>query len=280
MTQQGAEAARIIKSFSNSANTYERRLGSATRAVARDIVAHLPPLPSAPTVLDNACGTGAFTAEIAKHLPAAHVHAVDNSSAMVELMKAHIAQNGWEGRVESRVVDGGALSFEDETFDLSVTNFGLFFFADPDAGAREVLRTLRRGGVAVATCWRFCGIFPLLYQVQEVLDPADKVVSLPGFERWAEEETMVSTLKRAGFRDVSLRQFETRLQWDSQEEMVQALSDNWRGISGDKWMDKSVEELKEATWEVLRERPDMFLKAGDGVIRAVEMISWTASGTK
>ena len=52
-------------------------------------------------------------------------------------------------------MSGQDLKFDDSTFDASVTNFGIFFFPDPVAGTREIRRTLKEGGMAVVTCWRY-----------------------------------------------------------------------------------------------------------------------------
>ena len=52
-------------------------------------------------------------------------------------------------------MSGQDLKFGDSTFDVSVTNFGIFFFPDPVAGASEIRRTLKEGGMAVVTCWRY-----------------------------------------------------------------------------------------------------------------------------
>jgi hypothetical protein len=46
----------LLSSFSNSAPTYERRIGRATRAIATHIVTSiLPALPTRALILDNAC---------------------------------------------------------------------------------------------------------------------------------------------------------------------------------------------------------------------------------
>ena len=146
----------LLSSFSKSATTYERRIGRATRAIATHIVTSiLPTLPTHALILDNACGTGAIASAVLQHYPSAQIHCVDASPDMVNIMHAEIRSNGWSSNVSTAVMSGQNLKFDDSTFDASVTNFGIFFFPDPVAGAREIKRTLKEGGMAVVTCWRY-----------------------------------------------------------------------------------------------------------------------------
>lgn len=95
-------------------------------------------------MLDNVCGTAAVTDEVLKRFPSAMNYAVDSSLGMTDIAKSTIEGKGWTGRVETGVMDGQKLTFGEEMFDISVTNFGIFFFPDPESGAREVRRTLKR----------------------------------------------------------------------------------------------------------------------------------------
>jgi ubiquinone/menaquinone biosynthesis C-methylase UbiE len=87
--------------------------------------------------------------------PSAQIRCVDASPGMIDIMHAEIRSNGWAGNVSAAVMSGQDLRFGDSTFDASVTNFGIFFFPDPAAGVSEIRRTLKGGGMAVVTCWRY-----------------------------------------------------------------------------------------------------------------------------
>lgn len=71
--------ASLKASFDHSGDKYERRIGGRTRTVAKHILLLLLDLSPRPTVLDNACGTAAFTHEIIEGSSEAHVDAVDAS---------------------------------------------------------------------------------------------------------------------------------------------------------------------------------------------------------
>jgi len=155
-TMTNAPPSNLLSSFSSSATTYERRIGRATRAIATHIVTSiLPTLPTRALILDNACGTGAIASAVLQRYPSAQIRCVDASPDMIDIMHAQIRSHGWASNVSAAVMSGQDLKFGDSTFDVSVTNFGIFFFPDPVAGASEIRRTLKEGGMAVVTCWRY-----------------------------------------------------------------------------------------------------------------------------
>jgi ubiquinone/menaquinone biosynthesis methyltransferase len=139
-----ANAARLM--FERIAPTYDavNRLMSARidqrwrlRAVVEAARAPQGPM------LDLCAGTMDLTAMLARARPANRLVAVDFSPAMLS-----------EGRskapdAEVVVADAASLPFDDATFAGAVCGFGMRNLADPVAGAREVRRVLRPGGLFV-----------------------------------------------------------------------------------------------------------------------------------
>lgn len=80
-----------LAGFASIVAIYEHCVGHACRAVASHIPALLTGLPSAPVILDNACGTGAATEELLKVLPSARFYAADTMPPMVQAMEAIVA---------------------------------------------------------------------------------------------------------------------------------------------------------------------------------------------
>lgn len=124
--------------------------------MASHIPALLTDLPSAPVILDNACGTSAVTEEFIKVLPSARVYAMD---IMPPGMNAIVATNPalQKSVVQVELMNGQELRYKHDFFDASVMNFGIFFFPDPVLGAREAYRTLKRGETAVFSLWKEFG---------------------------------------------------------------------------------------------------------------------------
>ena len=78
------------------------------------------------------------------------VTAIDFSPPMVTRLTERIAdRNG--GR--ALVMDGQALTFADNSFDLALSLFGVMLFPDFHAGLAEMARVVRPGGRVVVGCW-------------------------------------------------------------------------------------------------------------------------------
>jgi ubiquinone/menaquinone biosynthesis C-methylase UbiE len=95
--------------------------------------------------LDVAAGSGALS------LPAARLGAkvlsTDVSPRMLERLDARAREERLE--LETRVMDGHALELEDESFDLSGSQFGVMLFADMPRGVAELARVTRPEGRVV-----------------------------------------------------------------------------------------------------------------------------------
>jgi ubiquinone/menaquinone biosynthesis C-methylase UbiE len=128
-------------------------------------------------LLDVAAGTGVVAIEAARR--GVEVLATDFAPGMVEVMRRRFATEGLDARAE--VMDGQALSLDDESFDLGTSTFGLIFFPDPLAGLRELRRVLRPGGCAGIASWDMTRIG--LPQLIVLPWPAPFLICLPRHRR-------------------------------------------------------------------------------------------------
>ncbi len=96
--------------------------------------------------LDVAAGGGALSLPAARL--GAQVLATDFSPAMVERLAARAREEGLSN-LESRVMDGHGLELEDDTFDVSGSQFGIMLFPDRPRALRELARVTRPGGRAL-----------------------------------------------------------------------------------------------------------------------------------
>jgi ubiquinone/menaquinone biosynthesis C-methylase UbiE len=96
-------------------------------------------------VLDLGAGTGLLTLALAPHV--ASVTALDISAAMLDRLDAHAMTEGVTN-VELVTADMRSLPFDDETFDLVVSNYAFHHLADSakELAASEARRVLRPGG--------------------------------------------------------------------------------------------------------------------------------------
>jgi ubiquinone/menaquinone biosynthesis C-methylase UbiE len=92
--------------------------------------------------LDVASGSGALSIPAARL--GAKVLSIDISSVMLERLKARATDEGL--MIETRVMDGHALELEDNTFDITGSQFGVMLFPDMPSGLREMTRVTKPGG--------------------------------------------------------------------------------------------------------------------------------------
>lgn len=93
--------------------------------------------------LDVAAGTGALSIPAARR--GAHVLATDIAPTMIERLKARARAEGLSN-LEGVVMNGVALDFDDDTFDVVASQNGVSLFPDLEAGLNQLVRVTRPGG--------------------------------------------------------------------------------------------------------------------------------------
>jgi SAM-dependent methyltransferase len=165
-------------------------------------------------VLDVAAGTGAFTIRAAR-LGAA-VTATDFAPGMVGYLQQKVETEGLD-RVSTAVMDGQALDLPDDSFDLTVSMFGVIFFPDIDRGLAEMARVTRsRGRVCVST-WDLAG-FRLMELVQQaflrVVPGFSAPTTTPAWARIGDPAGLEAALRRVGLDPVHVHSVTRRWTWD------------------------------------------------------------------
>ena len=113
------------------------------------------------TVLDVAAGNGNAT------LAAARRHAKVTSTDYVQsLLDKGRERAQAEGlNVQFRLADAEALPFDDASFDVVLSTFGVMFTPDHQTAAQEMLRVLRPGGRIALANWTPAGFIGRLFKV-------------------------------------------------------------------------------------------------------------------
>ena len=99
--------------------------------------------------LDVAAGSGALSIPAARL--GAKVTSVDISPVMLARLKARAARDRFD--LETRKMDGCALEFEDNTFDVAGSQFGVMLFPDMPRGICEMARVIKPGGRILMTVY-------------------------------------------------------------------------------------------------------------------------------
>ena len=157
-------------------------------------------------LLDIASGSGALSIPAARI--GAEVVAVDQSPVMLRLLRARASRESLE--IDTRVMDGHALAFDDDCFDMAGSQFGVMLFPDMPKGIREMTRVVKPGGrvlvIAYGDPHRIDFLAFLVAAVQSVhpefngppMDPPPLPFQL------SDPERLVRELTKAGLKDVDV----------------------------------------------------------------------------
>lgn len=172
--------------------------------------------------LDVACGTGALSMPAAQL--GAQVMATDFSPAMVELVTARARREG-HSNFEARVMDGHALEFDANTFDVSGSQFGVMLFPDLPRALRELVRVTKPGGRVILIAFgppqevEFLGFF--MAAVKSVVpDFAGLPMDPPPLPfQIADPGKLRQELTNAGLKDVRVETLTEKMKFRSGKEL-------------------------------------------------------------
>lgn len=99
-------------------------------------------------VLDVACGTGILARVAYQQVgETGSVTGLDVNAGMLSVAKRKNADIDWQlGNVES-------MPFEDDTFDVIVSQYGMMFFENKKTAVNEMVRVLKPGGKLIVAVW-------------------------------------------------------------------------------------------------------------------------------
>lgn len=209
--------------------------------------------------LDVAAGTGALSLPAARL--GAEVVATDISPAMVEHLAAHAKEEGLSN-VEVRVMDGHALRFEDDAFDVSGSQYGVMLFPDLPRALGEMVRVTKPGGRVFLVVYGN----PKEVEFLKFFTRAMRTV-IPDFEglpldptplpfQVSDPRTLRQRLEEAGLEDVRVDSVAEELEFNSGGQLWDWLM-NSNPIAGALVTDTTTEQraaAREAMDKMLRER--------------------------
>ncbi|KAH8171263.1 methyltransferase domain-containing protein [Sarocladium implicatum] len=249
-------------SFNNLVERYEARSGGHTRALARYFL-QLPELQGITsgdaTVLDNACGTGIVTSEIlrlARNITTStstnpetlpHFHLTDISPNMISLAHSNLTNLNILSHATLSPSPSESLPLPSSSITHSITNCGILFFKNPQAGASEIFRTLSPTGTAIITTWRTFDFFStVVFPSQLAIRPNDPPLPPPPKQPWHDPAHLEKVLREAGFTSVRVREKTVTYGAKSVEEMVAMLGEQLEFFVGERWTAEEKGGFREA----------------------------------
>ncbi|MBS1721699.1 MAG: class I SAM-dependent methyltransferase [Armatimonadetes bacterium] len=155
--------------------------------------------------LDIAAGTGDPSLSIAKAVaPGGSVVAVDLNPHMLSALR-HNAMDEGLANIRTEVADGHDLPFEDHTFDLVTSRWGIMFMEDAQRAIRGMKRVLKPGGRIALAVWGApvpgtyfgAAVVPFMARIAEKPDPDG-----PSPMRFAEPGKLARHFEAVGFNSI------------------------------------------------------------------------------
>lgn len=140
----------VQETFDRASGQYEERCGFFFNYFGRGLVDSIPDL-KGKKVLEVATGRGAVLFPLMEK-GAAEVDSIDLSPEMIRMTEAEAKKRGYEG-IRFQVMDAEHLEFADETFDVVICGFAVFFCESLERVLNEFRRVLKPGGVVALSTW-------------------------------------------------------------------------------------------------------------------------------
>jgi ubiquinone/menaquinone biosynthesis C-methylase UbiE len=159
-------------------------------------------------VLDVGCGTGSTTLGAARQLgPKGAVVGVDISEPMIALAKQRARSESSPARFIC--ADAQTYAFDEQSFDLVISRFGVMFFDDSVRAFANLRRATAKGGELKAIVWRGPADNPLMTTAERAAAPffpemPARKADEPGQFAFADRSRVYSILEKSGWSDIDI----------------------------------------------------------------------------
>jgi SAM-dependent methyltransferase len=184
-------------SFTTGTEAYARHVGRYGEALS-SAHADAAGLEQTDRALDVGCGPGVLLAELAGRLGTDRVAGVDPSAPFVQAARAAVPG------AEIRVASAERLPFDDDAFDVVMSQLVVNFMDDAERGVREMRRVARR---AVTSCvWDYAGEMTMLRTFWDAALELDPSAPDEGqVMRYCTPGELAALWERAGLKEVETK---------------------------------------------------------------------------
>lgn len=259
--------------FQRLSSDYSRQTGDSTFNLAETFWSSMSnEINELSIVHDNGCGVGtASLALLSAGLPQPRqINATDNSEAMINVLTQAVQEKKLDF-IKPALMDSLALTFQDGTFDVSITNISITNFSDPPKALKEVHRTLKGGGLAVVSIWKLFTVAEIIHKAQRRIRPDAELMRMPKPEFTHEGYLKIRAIE-AGFTDVEQHVVETVVKGDAVEGLVSFMLGPFTKTARAGWTDEEQTQWPTVIYEVVAEEV-----ARNG---GIPMSAWFITGRK
>jgi SAM-dependent methyltransferase len=189
-----------------------------TLQIVGEMLAEAVDLRSGERVLDVAAGNGNATLAAARRF--ADVTSTDYVPALLDKGRRRAEAEGLA--VQFQVADAEALPFDDHSFDVVLSTYGVMFAPNQAQAAREMLRVVRPGGRIGLANWTPDGLIGRLFKIVGAHVPPPAGLSSPAL--WGTEAHLVSLFGPKA-RDLHVQRKMFPFRYRSAEHFVQVFRD-------------------------------------------------------
>jgi ubiquinone/menaquinone biosynthesis C-methylase UbiE len=219
-----------LQALESIASAYEERLVPALFQLWTQRMTEAARIGTGQRVLDVACGTGVLARAAAARVgPIGSVVGLDINPGMLAVAARIAPGIEWKaGAVES-------LPFDNQSFDVIVSQFGLMFFSDREAALREMFRVLSPGGHLAAAVFdsldhnRAYAAMVSVYERRVGKGTAD-ALRFPFI--LGDRATLLSLFTAAGIDSAAATSEETTAHFASIRDIVLADVEGWFPLAG------------------------------------------------
>lgn len=160
-------------------------------------------------VLDVGCGTGSTSLAVKRRLgPDGECVGVDISQPMLELARARAKRA--QLQVDFICANAEEHAFDQRSFDLIISRFGVMFFNDSIRAFENLRRSARENADLCVIAWRSVSENPFMTAAERAVaailpDLAARDLDGPGQFRFAESKRVRHILERSGWTEIDIR---------------------------------------------------------------------------
>ena len=157
-------------------------------------------------VLEIGCGAGRTTRDAGRAVaPDGHVLGLDLSASMLDVARDSAVADGVDN-VTFQQADAQVHDFADASYDVVLSQFGVMFFADPEAALTNIHRAVVPGGRALLMVWQGLDRNDWAATLRSTLAAGRELPppppGAPGPFSWANPDAVRPILEGAGFTEV------------------------------------------------------------------------------